>query len=79
MEQEILAENIKNQIRDRRAKRNMTLGQLGIKIGAAPTVIWQWEQGRHSPSIWYMVRLSEVFGCSVDELIGRNSDGKGRV
>ena len=71
MEQEILAENIKNQIRDRRANRNMTLGQLGIKIGAAPTIIWQWEIGRHLPSAWYLVKLSEVFECSVDELLGR--------
>lgn len=71
MDYETLTTNVRKQIKERRTNRNMTFGQLSIKIGAAPTIIWQWEIGRHLPSAWYLVKLSEVFECSVDELLGR--------
>ena len=75
MDREKLSNIVSYQVRSRRWARNMSLTQLGIKIGAAPTVIWQWEQGIHLPNSWYLYRLADVFGCSTDDLLGRTNDG----
>lgn len=72
MDKLTLIKNVSYQIFDRRSDMDMSLGQLGIKVGAAPTIVWQWEQGRHCPSALYLCRLADVFGCTVDDLLGRS-------
>ena len=70
MEIEVLRRNVKEQIRNRRWERDWSLSKLGRCVGAAPAVVWQWEQGVHLPSVENLVRLSEVFCCSLDDLCG---------
>ena len=74
MNLEKLSSHVSYQVRDRRLRRDMSLTQLGMKIGTAPTVVWQWERGKHLPGALYLCRLADVFGCTVDELLGRTDD-----
>ena len=72
MDNKDLIKAVSYQIFDRRMNHNMSLAALGAKIGAAPVVVWQWEQGRHMPSAKHLVGLADAFGCSVDDLLGRS-------
>lgn len=35
------------------------------------SVIYNWQRGKYAPSLDYIVKLAEYFGCSVDFVIGR--------
>ncbi|MBQ3046967.1 MAG: helix-turn-helix transcriptional regulator [Clostridia bacterium] len=45
---------------------------LSKKIGVAQSAISAWLSGKKEPSITSLWLLADFFGCSVDELIGRN-------
>lgn len=70
-----LAEIIGANIRTMREERGMTKYALAKAIkggdGRDCAVIVFWESGRNVPSAHYLCKLADVFGCSVDELLGR--------
>ncbi len=45
---------------------------LSKKIGVAQSAISAWIHDKKEPSITSLWLLADFFGCSVDELIGRN-------
>lgn len=64
---DIIGENIR---RLRKSKR-MTQQKLSRAIYANQDMVCNWELGKHAPSAYYLIRLAEAFGCSVDEILGR--------
>ena len=70
-----LAEITGENIRVRRLKLCMSQEVLSGLIGAGnQTVESSWEHGRRCPTAVYLYNLADVFGCSVDSLMGRDSD-----
>lgn len=63
---------VSQQIYNRRAQRNMSLQQLGDLIGTSAVIVWRWEQRKHLPGAWFLCKLADVFGCTVDDLLGRS-------
>lgn len=64
---EIIGENI----RILRKSKNMTQQKLARAVYGNQDMVCNWETGKHAPSAYYLLRLSDVLGCSVDELLGR--------
>lgn len=64
---DIIGENIR---RLRKAKR-MTQQKLALDIHVNQDMICNWELGKHAPIAYYLIRLAESLGCSVDEILGR--------
>ncbi len=67
-----LAETIGKNIRVRRKAMRMTQKKLGDKVGTdSQRMVSLWENGYCCPHPVTMCALADVFGCSVDELLGR--------
>ena len=52
----------------RRKRQGCSLEQLGSLVGASPLTVDRWESGLESPSDEDMAKLSEIFGCTADDL-----------
>lgn len=61
-------------MRDERGKR-YTLEKLSSKIGCSINTLAGWESGTRYPTLPYIVSIADVFGCSIDDLVGRETNG----
>ncbi|WP_458458808.1 helix-turn-helix domain-containing protein [Pseudobutyrivibrio sp.] len=52
-----------------REKKNRTKTELGIILGVDRTTVGYYEKGSRSPSINYIYKFCNYFGCSIDELL----------
>lgn len=64
----------------------MTLKQARIKAGKtvlnvanaleiSPQAVYKWEEGINMPTASNLVKLAELYGCTVDELLRPNVKG----
>lgn len=67
---------MKNRIKVERAELNITQQQLARKIGVSRQTINAMELGKYVPSTMLALRLSEVFGKSVNEIFSLEEDEK---
>ena len=58
----------------KRQAAGMTQERLAAQVPCSRTSIAQYELGLKTPSVSIVARLADVFGCTVDELIGRRND-----
>lgn len=65
---------IGDMILKKRQAAGMTQEQLAAQVPCSRTIIAQYEIGLKTPSVSIVARLADVFGCTVDELIGRRND-----
>lgn len=56
-------------IRDLRAQQGLTQQQLADRLGVSRAAVAKWESGKGIPDISNLIRMSEEFGLSLDELI----------
>lgn len=59
-----------NNIASERVRAQLEQKELAEKVGASPSSIARWEQGKTDPTAGFLVAMSNVFGCSVDYLLG---------
>lgn len=59
-----------NRIKKEREKLDLTREDLAKKIGVSYSAIAMYEQGHREPSNALIIKMCELFGCSVDYLIG---------
>lgn len=52
-----------------RLSKNLTQGDLAKKLGVSRTTITMWENGLSKPRFDTLVRLTQIFGCTVDEFL----------
>ena len=64
-------------IRRKRKAMGLTQRKLAEKAGATPLMVYNWEKGLFFPNVMSLCDLADVFGCSVDELLGR-TQGKAK-
>ena len=60
----------KTRLRELRQQRNLSLGQLALRVGVHRTHIHKIELGHRLPAVDVLVRLATYFGCPMEELIG---------
>lgn len=61
------------QIKLNREKLNLTQEQLGLKLNVTRQAVYKWESGKGYPDIQNLIRLSELFEISLDEMIKGDS------
>ena len=66
----VASEEIGQEIRKRRKLSGLSQSGLAELIGSSGKAVYCWESGRRKPSLYYILRMSYVFGCEVGELIG---------
>lgn len=60
-------------LKEIRLKRNMTQQEVADAIGCSAVVYQRYEKGTRQPSIEVLLRLADVFGVTVDYLLGRQT------
>ena len=66
--------NVGNKIRELRRAQNFTLRQLAELLEVTHTAVSLWESGRREPDLKTVVKLSQIFFVSVDELLDPRQD-----
>ncbi len=57
-----------------RKEKNLSQLDIAKKTGFAKTTICAWEKGRAQPSLDTLIKLADIFECSVDYLLGREDE-----
>ena len=60
-------------IRDLRTCAGMTQRELADKLGISGAAVAQWETGDKRPTVGNLERLADIFGVSVDYILGRDT------
>lgn len=61
-------------IKNLRVEKGLYQRELADLIKTSNSTICDWERGRCEPSIQDLIKLSNIFNCSVDYLIGNEDD-----
>lgn len=61
-------------LRALRKENNYTAKQLSSLIGYSVNIIYDWEKGRCEPPYNVLIKLSNIFGVSIDYLLGIEDD-----
>lgn len=59
-----------------RIENKMTQLELGNAISYSDKAVSKWERGESVPDAYVLLRLSEIFGCSVDYLLHDHVEGE---
>ena len=51
----------------------MTMEELAERVGVKHPAVYKWEHGRGNPSMGNARKLADIFGVSLDYLMGRDS------
>ena len=54
-----------------RKQLGLTQDQLAEKLGVTAQAVSKWENDQSCPDISMLPKLAEIFGTSIDELLGR--------
>lgn len=66
-------------IRTIRKRENLSQEQLGQKMNVTRQAIYKWESGKGYPDIQNLIRLSELFEISIDELLKGDSSFQSKI
>ena len=58
-----------NRLLDYRKKNNLSQEELAEKIGVSRQAVSKWERAEASPDTDNLIKLAEIYGVSLDELI----------
>ena len=61
-----------NRLRECREKCGMTQKYVALSIGVSYPSVSQWETGVNTPTIENLIRLADLYGATVDYLVGRD-------
>lgn len=61
---------MRNRIRELRQEKKITQLQLSIELGVTQETISAYEHGKHLPSLSALMKMSEIFDCSMDYIMG---------
>lgn len=54
-----------------RSERGFSQSQVAELVGVDRSTVAKWETGQAYPRVEILIKLSEIFNCTVDELLGR--------
>ena len=62
-------------IRTLREAAGMKQYELAARMGVKQASVCAWESGETYPSVKNLMKLADIFHCSIDELLGRPAAG----
>lgn len=65
---------MENRIRRLRQAHRMSQVRLSIELEVSQETVSAYENGKHYPSYPLLVKMSDLFGVSIDYLMGREDD-----
>jgi transcriptional regulator with XRE-family HTH domain len=66
---------MKERLKECRVKAGYTQKYIALTVGVAMPTVSQWESGIKSPSVENLIRLADLYGVTVDHLLGRDTPG----
>ena len=60
-----------NRIQEYRKQKKWTQEDLARRLGVERSAVAKWESGKSQPQAACLIALAEIFGCTVDEILGR--------
>ena len=60
-----------NRIRSLRKQKKLSQLELAERLHISQTAVSQWETEKTSPDFESLLKLGDIFGCSIDYLLGR--------
>lgn len=60
-------------LREQRTKLGYSQRELAAKLGVSPSIISGYETGERTPSVEVLLSLSNLYRCSIDYLLGKES------
>lgn len=64
---------ITNNVKKLRQAAGMTQADLAARLGITTPSITKWEKGRSNPDLINVFRMTEIFKCSVNDIICRDT------
>lgn len=61
-----------NRIKILREELNMTQQELADKLDGAKSTVAMYEKGDRKPSMEVLLKLSDIFNCSIDYILGKS-------
>ena len=58
-------------IRKMRVEREMSQRDLAELLGVDRTTVAGWETHRRTPDLFMIVKMADIFGVTIDNLVGR--------
>lgn len=59
---------MENSVRERRIEKGWTQDELGERLNVSRQTINSIERGRYNPSLILAYKLSQLFGCTIEQL-----------
>ena len=59
-----------------RTAANLTQRQAADALGVSDAAVSQWESGLYMPRAAMLIKIAELYGCSVDDLLRPNQQVK---
>ena len=56
-----------------RTNAGFTQAEVARRLGVDPSAVSYWESGTNTPRVSMLVKMADLYCCSVDKLMGRNS------
>ena len=73
MTEERIKKNIAKNITVLRMAKGMTQAELADALGISFQAVSNWERGNSMPDISKLPELAEIFGVTIDDIIGHNN------
>lgn len=67
-----------NGFQNMRERADITQDELSKRLGVDRSTVAKWETGKSFPRPGLLIRLTEIFGCTADELLGISRAGQER-
>ena len=68
-----------NKIKELREEKGISVQKLADIIGINPRTIFRWEANTSEITHGNLIALADFFGCTTDELLGRENYGTGNI
>ena len=65
-----------NNIKLLRQEKELSQGDVACAVGVTPQAVSKWERGESDPQWEQAPKLADLFGCTIDELYGRDGAGQ---
>ena len=76
---EVMQTTLANNIKNERLANNLSQDELAEMLGEYSVYVSAFEQGIEIPSLRQLVRMADIFDCSVDWLLGREKRQKRQI
>lgn len=62
--------------REMRVRSGKTVLEVSRALKVSPQAVYYWEDETQFPSVKRLAEIAELYGCTVDDLLNPDTDGK---